>query len=106
MSRFSVCVTAALAALMGGVVVAATSGAQGAGPPQGTLDLVMPERGSSFRFVDNPPLRRESAGDMAVLDGPVMNAGGGAAGRVQARTSWRPRAATSSAGPGARCPAP
>jgi hypothetical protein len=42
------------------------------------------ERDSRFKFVDNPPLRKESAGDMAVITGRLRAADGSARGRLQA----------------------
>src|SRR5215210_8831797 len=83
MSRVACAVAVVVAAVVGAVVATATSGAQGAGPPSGTLELVLPDRTATFRFVDNPPLRKESAGDMAVLGGPLRTADGAAAGRFQ-----------------------
>jgi hypothetical protein len=84
MRRLILVASVAGAALAVAVVAAATTGAQGTAPPSGTLELVLPEEGSRFRFVDNPPLRRESAGDMAVVTGRLTDATGARAGRLQA----------------------
>jgi hypothetical protein len=84
MKRLAISLGVACAALVAAVAVVGTSGAQQVGPPTGTLDLVTPQRGSKFRFVDNPPLRKESAGDMAVLTGRLRGSDGSAQGRFQA----------------------
>jgi hypothetical protein len=82
--RLAICLSVACAGLVTAVAVVATSGAQQSGPPTGTLDFVVPERGSKFKFVDNPPLRKESAGDMAILTGHLRGANGASQGRFQA----------------------
>jgi hypothetical protein len=82
MRRLVISIGVACAALVAVAAVAVSSGAQGA-PPAGTLDLVSRDRESSFKFVDNAPRRRESAGDMAVLRGQVRRADGSRAGRYQ-----------------------
>src|SRR3954453_23420969 len=69
MTRLAICLSVACAALVTVVAVVSTSGARQAGPPTGTLDLVIGQRDLTFKFVDNPPLRKESAGDRAVLTG-------------------------------------
>jgi hypothetical protein len=84
MTRLAVCLSVACAALVTAVAVVATSGARQAGPPTGTLDLVIRQRESTFKFVDNPPLRKESAGDMAILTGRLRGADGAVQGRFQA----------------------
>ena len=84
MTRFTLCVSIACAALIGVVAVVATSGAQTPGPPTGALELVLRERDASFKFVDNPPRRRESAGDMVIVTGRLRAADGSARGRLQA----------------------
>jgi hypothetical protein len=76
MRRLTVCVSVACAALVAIVAVTATGGAQQPGPPSGGLELVLRERESSFTFVDNPPLRRESRGDMAVIAGRLRDTDG------------------------------
>jgi hypothetical protein len=84
MTRLTVCVGVACAALVGVVAGVATSGAQAPGPPTGALEVVLRERDASFRFVDNPPRRKESAGDMAIISGRLRAADGSARGRLQA----------------------
>ena len=84
MTRLTLCVSVACAALVGVVAVVATTGAQAPGPPTGALELILRERDSRFEFVDNPPLRKESAGDMAVITGRLRAADGSARGRLQA----------------------
>jgi hypothetical protein len=83
MKRFVVAAGVTCAALVG-VIAVASSGAQSPGPPTGSLDLVLRERDSSFRFVDNAPRRKESAGDMAVISGRLRGADGSPQGRLQA----------------------
>lgn len=84
MRRLTVCASVACAALVAIVAVTATGGAQQPGPPSGGLELVLRERESSFTFVDNPPLRRESRGDMAVITGRLRGTDGASRGRLQA----------------------
>jgi hypothetical protein len=84
MTRFTVCVSVTCAALVGVAAAVATSGAQAPGPPTGELELVLRERDSSFKFVDNAPRRRESAGDMAIIAGRLRDTDGSARGRLQA----------------------
>jgi hypothetical protein len=84
MKPLAISIGVACAALVTAVAVVATSGAQQPGPPTGTLDLVNRERESAFKFVDNPPLRKESAGDMVILTGRLRGAHGAAQGRFQA----------------------
>jgi hypothetical protein len=76
MRRLSFCITAAVAALVTVAgIVAGTTAAQAPGPPTGTREFVSLDRESRFRFVDNRPFRRESAGDMVVLTGRLRTAG-------------------------------
>jgi hypothetical protein len=84
MRSLIICISAACAALVAAALVVATSGAQQPGPPTGTLDLVNRQGESAFKFVDNPPLRKESAGDMAILTGRLRGTDGAAQGRFQA----------------------
>jgi hypothetical protein len=84
MKPLTICISVACAALVTAVAVVATSGAQQPGPPTGALDLVNRQREAAFKFVDNPPLRKESAGDMLVLSGRLRGADGAAQGRFQA----------------------
>jgi hypothetical protein len=76
MRRLSFRITAAAAALVTvAAVVAGTTAAQAPGPPTGTREFVSLDRESRFRFVDNRPFRRESAGDMLVIAGRLRTAG-------------------------------
>jgi hypothetical protein len=85
MRRVGLRSTAAAAALLTVVaVVTSTTGAQAPGPPTGTREFVSLDREATFRFVDNPPLRRESAGDMVVLAGSLRAADNRRVGRYQA----------------------
>lgn len=73
MKRIVIAVAAAAA-----VVLTALLGSAGAqsGAPTGTLELVQLERENSSAFVDNPPRRRESPGDVFTVSGPVRDAQG------------------------------
>ena len=84
MSRIVCVVGAVCAAIVAAVVVATTSGAQGAGPPSGTLEVVWPARGQTVRVVDNPPRRDLSVGDMVIVKARLRTPDGAAMGRVQA----------------------
>ena len=68
MQRLAVIITAACAAIVGVVVLVGSSGAQQPGPPTGTLELVTLDRETRFAFVDNPPRRRERAGDLFMIN--------------------------------------
>ena len=70
-------VSAALAAaLLAGGATAQTAPA--------TLELHQLERDARSGFVDNPPRRRESRGDVFTVGGPVRDAGGRRVGNAQA----------------------
>ena len=70
MRRLSLRITATALALVTVVAVpAGTTAAQTPGPPTGTREFVSLDRETRFRFVDNRPFRRESAGDMAIISG-------------------------------------
>lgn len=84
MTRIALFASIALVAVVGVVVAVATSGAQAPGPPTGSLEVVLPERDAHFKFVDNPPLRKESKGDMAVITGRLRGTDGSVRGRLQA----------------------
>jgi hypothetical protein len=71
------CAALAVPALLG------TATAQ-SGPPSGTLTLVQLERDTRSGYVDNPPRRRESAGDVFTVSGRVRDAANRPAGRAQA----------------------
>lgn len=76
-------IAATVAAIAAVPALVAGAGAQSA-PPSGTLELVQRERDVRAGFVDNPPRRRESAGDVFTVTGPVRDAAGRRAGTVQA----------------------
>lgn len=84
MTRLTLFASIALAAVIGVVVAVATSGAQAPGPPTGSLEVVLQDRDSTFKFVDNRPFRKESAGDMAVISGRLRGTDGSVRGRLQA----------------------
>jgi len=70
MRRLSLRITVTALALVTVVaVLASTTAAQTPGPPTGTREFVSLDRETRFRFVDNRPFRRESAGDMAIISG-------------------------------------
>ncbi len=71
---------AATVALAGSTLI----GSAGAQTTPATLELVQLERDVRGGFVDNPPRRRESAGDVFTVRGPVRDAAGRAAGRATA----------------------
>ena len=54
------------------------------GPPAGTLALVQLERDTRTGYVDNPPRRRESTGDVFTVSGRVRDAANRPVGRAQA----------------------
>ncbi len=58
--------------------------AGGAAAQSGTLELVQLERDTTSGFVDNPPRRRESAGDLFTVRGAVRDASGARAGSADA----------------------
>jgi hypothetical protein len=70
---------AATAALAGSTLI----GSAGAQTTPATLELVQLERDARTGFVDNPPRRRESAGDVFTIRGPVRDASGRRAGRAE-----------------------
>ena len=84
MKRLAILLSVACAALVTVVALVTTSGAQQPGPPTRTLDLVTRQRESTFKFVDNPPLHKESAGDMAIITGRLRARDGSPQGRLQA----------------------
>jgi hypothetical protein len=77
--------------------LAALVGAAGAQSPT-TLELVQLERDTRGGFVDNPPRRRESAGDVFTVRGRVRDSAGKAVGSAQAEfVQTGPRSAQGSA---------
>jgi len=75
--------TAAATAALAATALLGTATAR-SGPPTGTLALVQLERDARSGFVDNPPRRRESAGDVFTIRGPVRDAANQPAGSAQA----------------------
>jgi hypothetical protein len=84
MQRFAVIVTAACAAIISAAALVVSSGAQQPGPPTGTLELVSLDRETRFKFVDNPPRRRERAGDLFMINARLRDASRRPAGRLHA----------------------
>jgi hypothetical protein len=74
-------IPAAVTAAVAGLAVIGTAGAQ---TTPTTLELVQLERDVNAGFVDNPPRRRETAGDVFTIRGPVRDASGRRAGRAEA----------------------
>ena len=89
MKRQAVVLIAALAAVLAvGIAVIGSGAAQQPGPPTGTLDLVLRDRESTFRYVDNPPRggdpERPSPGDTAIIGGTLRDTSNRRVGRVHA----------------------
>jgi len=84
MKRLALIVTAACAALVSAAAIVGSTGAQEPAPPTGTLELVSIDREARFKFVDNPPRRRESAGDTLLISGRLRNSSNRRAGRFHA----------------------
>jgi hypothetical protein len=87
MKRQAAVLSAALA-VIGVGIAGASSTAQQPGPPTGTLDLVLRERESTFRYVDNPPRggdpERPSPGDFAITGGTLRDTSNRRAGKLHA----------------------
>jgi hypothetical protein len=84
MQRLGLIVTAACAATVSAVAVVGSSGAQQPGPPTGTLELVSLDRETRFAFVDNPPRRRERAGDLFMINARLRDGSNRPTGRLHA----------------------
>ena len=84
MQRLALIITAACAAIVGVVALVGNSGAQQPGPPTGTLELVSLNRETRFAFVDNPPRRRERAGDLFMINARLRDTSNRPAGRLHA----------------------
>lgn len=84
MKRVAVIIAAACAAIISAVVLVVRSEAQEPGPPTGTLELVSLERETRFTFVDNPPRRRERAGDLFVINSRLRDSSMRPTGRLHA----------------------
>jgi hypothetical protein len=84
MKRLTLIITAACAAILSAVTIVGSSGAQLPAPPTGTLELVSLDRETRFKFVDNPPRRRESAGDQIMITGRLRDSSNRPTGRFHA----------------------
>jgi hypothetical protein len=84
MQRLVLIVTAACAAIISAAVLGGSSGAQQPGPPTGTLELVTLDRETRFKFVDNPPKRRERPGDLFMINARVRDSSNRPTGRLHA----------------------
>src|SRR5687768_17300622 len=99
MKRLALILTAACAAIVSAAALVGSSGAQQPGPPTGTLGLVSLDRETRFRYIDNRPRRRESAGDLFLLTGRLRDGSNRRAGRFHASfavTQRRPSVAQGS----------
>jgi hypothetical protein len=84
MQRLVLIITAACAAIISAAVLGGNSGAQQPGPPTGTLELVTLDRETRFKFVDNPPKRRERPGDLFMINARVRDSSNRPTGRLHA----------------------
>lgn len=84
MQRLALIIIAVCAALISAAVVGGSSGAQQPGPPTGTLELVALDRETRFKFVDNPPRRRERAGDLFMINARLRDSSNRPTGRLHA----------------------
>jgi hypothetical protein len=84
MQRLALIITAACAAIVSVVALVGSSGAQQPGPPTGTLALVSLDRETRFTFVDNPPRRRERAGDLFMINARLRDGANRPTGRLHA----------------------
>jgi hypothetical protein len=84
MQRLALIIIAACAAIVSVVALVGSSGAQQPGPPTGTLELVSLDRETRFAFVDNPPRRRERAGDQFMINARLRDGSSRPAGRLHA----------------------
>ncbi len=84
MKRVAVIIAAACAAIVSAAVLVVSSDAQEPGPPTGTLELVSLDRETRFTFVDNPPRRRERAGDLFVINSGLRDSSNRPTGRLHA----------------------
>jgi Dirigent-like protein len=80
----SIIIPAACAAIISAGALVAGSGAQQTGAPIATLELASLDRETRFAFVDNPPRRRERAGDLFVINSRLRDSSNRRAGRLHA----------------------
>jgi hypothetical protein len=99
MKRQAAVLSAALA-VIGVGIAGASSTAQQPGPPTGTLELIGLDREARFKFVDNPPRRRESAGDQLLITQRLRNASNRRVGRVHASFVFAPGRRSAAQGSG------
>ena len=84
MKRVAVIIAAACAAIVSAAILVVSSDAQEPGPPTGTLELVSLDRETRLTFVDNPPRRRERAGDLFVINSGLRDSSNRPTGRLHA----------------------
>jgi hypothetical protein len=84
MKRLALIITAACVTIISAAVLVVRSDAQQPGPPTGTLELVSLDRETRFTFVDNPPRRRERAGDLFVINSRLRDGTNRPVGRLHA----------------------
>jgi hypothetical protein len=84
MQRLALIIAAAFAAIISIAAVVGSSGAQQPGPPTGTLEVVSLDRETRFTFVDNPPRRRERAGDLFMINARLRDSSNTPTGRLHA----------------------
>jgi hypothetical protein len=98
--RPALILTAACVAIVSVAALGGSSGAQAPAPPTGTLELVSHDREIRFKYIDNRPRRRESAGDLFLLSGRVRDGSGRPAGRFHASFAVTQRRPSVSQGSG------
>jgi hypothetical protein len=84
MQRLALIIIAGCAAIVSVDALVGSSGARQPGPPTGTLELVSLDRETRFAFVDNPPRRRERAGDLFMINARLRDGSSRPAGRLHA----------------------
>jgi hypothetical protein len=84
MKRLALIIAAATATIISAAIVVVRSDAQEPGPPTGSLELVSHDDETRFTFVDNPPRRRERAGDLFVINSRLRDSSNRPAGRLHA----------------------
>lgn len=84
MKRLALIIAAATATIISAAIVVVRSDAQEPGPPTGSLELVSHDDETRFTFVDNPPRRRERAGDLFVINSRLRDSANRPAGRLHA----------------------
>jgi hypothetical protein len=100
MKRPALILTATCAAIVSVAALVGSSGAQQPAPPTGTLELVSLDREIRFKYIDNRPRRRESAGDLFLLSGRVRDSSNRPTGRFHASFAVTQRRPSVSQGSG------